>query len=100
MHKREVVSQVHRMGRLAKPKTLKVPPLTEVKALTRSPDTNISLEISLTLRRYWGDIRCEKSLLILPIIQWISPLPLSDTFDDLIALEKFTHKILFQGTKS
>jgi hypothetical protein len=44
------------MGRVAKPETLKAPPLTEVKALTRSPDMNRSPEISLTLRRYQGDI--------------------------------------------
>ena len=56
MHKREVVSQVHHMGRVAKPETLKVMPLTEVKALARSPDMNRSPEISLTLRRYRGDI--------------------------------------------
>ena len=42
MHMRVVVSQVHRMGRVAKPKTLKALSLTKVKALARSPDTNIS----------------------------------------------------------
>jgi hypothetical protein len=42
------------MGRVAKPETLKVPPLMEVKALARSPDTNISPKISLTLGRYRG----------------------------------------------
>jgi hypothetical protein len=56
MHMRAVVSQVHRMGRVAKPETLKAPPLMEVKALTRSPDMNRSPEISLTLGRYRGDI--------------------------------------------
>jgi hypothetical protein len=44
------------MGRVAKPKILKKPPLTEVKALTRSPYMNRSPEISLTLGRYLGDI--------------------------------------------
>ena len=56
MHKRAVVSQVHRMGRVAKLETLKAPPLMEVRALARSPDTNRSPEIYLTLRRYQGDI--------------------------------------------
>jgi hypothetical protein len=44
------------MGRVENPKTLKSPPLMEVKALTRSLDTNRSPEISLTLGRYRGDI--------------------------------------------
>jgi hypothetical protein len=44
------------MGKVENPETLKVSPLMEVKALARSPDTNRSLEISLMLRRYWGDI--------------------------------------------
>jgi hypothetical protein len=44
------------MGRVENPETLKVLPLMEVKALARSPDTNISPEISLTLRRYQGYI--------------------------------------------
>jgi hypothetical protein len=44
------------MGRVAKPETLKVLPLMEVKALAISPDMNRSAEISLTLRRYRGDI--------------------------------------------
>ena len=56
MHMREVVSQIHRMGRVEKPKTLKAPPLTEVRALARFPDMNRSPEISLTLGRYQGDI--------------------------------------------
>jgi len=56
MHKQTVVSQVHRMGRVENPETLKASPLTEVRELARSTDTNISLEISLTLRRYRGDI--------------------------------------------
>jgi hypothetical protein len=44
------------MGRVENPETFKVPPLMEVKALLRSPDTNRSPEISLTLREYRGDI--------------------------------------------
>jgi hypothetical protein len=44
------------MGRVAKIETLKASPLMEVRALARSPDTNRSIEISLTLRRYQGDI--------------------------------------------
>ena len=56
MQKKVVISQVHYMGRVAKPETLKVLPVTEVKAPARSPDTNRSLEIYMTLRRYWGDI--------------------------------------------
>jgi hypothetical protein len=44
------------MGRVAKLETLKASSLTEVKALARSPDMNRSLEISLMLRRYRGDI--------------------------------------------
>ena len=56
MHMREVVSQVHHMGRVAKLETLKVSPLMEVKAIAGYPDTNRSPEISLTLGRYRGDI--------------------------------------------
>ena len=56
MHRRAFVSLDYRMGRVAKPETLKAPPLTEVRALTRSPDTNRSTKISLTLGRYQGDI--------------------------------------------
>jgi hypothetical protein len=56
MQRRAVISQVHHMGRVEKPETLKAPPLTEVRALARSLDTNRSLEISLMLRRYRGDI--------------------------------------------
>jgi hypothetical protein len=56
MHMRTFVSQVHRMGRVARPETLKAPPLTEVRELARSPDMNRSQEISLMLRRYRGDI--------------------------------------------
>jgi hypothetical protein len=56
MHMREFVIQVHRMGRVAKPETLKLMTLTEVKALARSLDMNRSPEISLTLGRYQGDI--------------------------------------------
>jgi hypothetical protein len=54
MHRRAVVSQVHRMGRVENPKTLKALPLMEVRELTRSPDTNRSPEIYLTLGRYRG----------------------------------------------
>jgi hypothetical protein len=43
------------MGRIEKLENLKVP-LTEVRALKGSPDTNRSPEISLTLGRYQGDI--------------------------------------------
>jgi hypothetical protein len=56
MHRRAVVSPDHRMGRVAKPETLKVPPLTKVWALARSPNMNKSIEISLTLGEYSGDI--------------------------------------------
>jgi hypothetical protein len=56
MHKRAVVSQVHHMGKVAKPEILKAPPLMEVKELKISPDTNRSPEISLTLGRYRRDI--------------------------------------------
>ena len=56
MHRRAVVSPNHHMGRVAKPETLKVPPLMEVWALARSPNTNKSTEISLTLGDYPGDI--------------------------------------------
>jgi hypothetical protein len=44
------------MGRVEKPKTLKAPPLTEVWVLERSPNTNKSTEISLTLGEYPGVI--------------------------------------------
>jgi hypothetical protein len=56
MHRRAVVSPDHRMGRVAKPETLKAPPLTEVWVLARSPNTNKSTEISLTLGEYPGVI--------------------------------------------
>jgi hypothetical protein len=56
MHMRSVVSSDHRMDRVAKPETLKEMPLTEVWALARSPNTNKSTEISLTLGEYPGDI--------------------------------------------
>ena len=56
MHRRAVVSLDRRMGRVENPETLKAPPLTEVRALTRSPDTNRSTKISLTQGRYWGYI--------------------------------------------
>ena len=56
MHGRAVVSLDHHMGRVEKPKTLKVPPLREVWALARSPNTNKSIEISMTLGEYPGVI--------------------------------------------
>jgi hypothetical protein len=56
MHKRAVVSLDHHMGRVAKPETLKAPPLIEVWVLARSPNTNKSTEISLTLGEYPGVI--------------------------------------------
>jgi hypothetical protein len=56
MHMRIIVSQVHLMGRVEKPETLKALPLMEIRELERSPYTNRSPEIYLTLRRYWGDI--------------------------------------------
>jgi hypothetical protein len=56
MHMRVVVSPYQHMGRVAKPKTLKAPPLTEVWALARSPNTNKSIEISLMLGEYPGVI--------------------------------------------
>ena len=86
MHKRVVVSLDHRMGRVAKPETLKAPPLKEVWALARSPNTNKSTEICMTLGEYprfipstnfarpHDELRCERSLMILPIIQWASQL--------------------------
>jgi hypothetical protein len=40
------------MGRVAKPETLKVPPLIEVWILARSKNMNKSIEISLTLGEY------------------------------------------------
>ena len=52
MHRREIVSLDHRMGRVAKPETLKVSPLTEVWILERSPNMNKSIEISLMLGEY------------------------------------------------
>jgi hypothetical protein len=54
MHRQVIVSQVHRMGMVSKPETLKASPLTEVKVLARSLDTNRSPEISLMLGRYRG----------------------------------------------
>jgi hypothetical protein len=56
MHKKAVISPDHRMGRVEKPETLKASPLTEVWALARSPNTNKSTEISLTLVEYIGVI--------------------------------------------
>ena len=54
MHEQEVVSLDHRTGRVAKPETLKASPLIEVWVLARSPNTNKSTEISLTLGEYLG----------------------------------------------
>jgi hypothetical protein len=56
MQMREVVSLDHRMGRVANPEKLKAPPLTEVWVLEISPNTNKSIEISLTLGEYLGVI--------------------------------------------
>ena len=56
MHMRAVISLDHRMGRVEKPKTLKAPPPIEVWVLERSPNTNKSTEISLTLGEYPGVI--------------------------------------------
>ena len=56
MHQQAVVSLDHHMGRVAKPETLKEPPLTEVWVLARSPNTNKSTEISLMLGEYPGVI--------------------------------------------
>jgi hypothetical protein len=44
------------MGKVAKPKTLKLPFLTEVWILARSPNTNKSTEISHMLGEYLGVI--------------------------------------------
>jgi hypothetical protein len=52
MHKRVVISQVHRMGRVENIEILKVLPLMEVKALGRSTDMNRSPEKSLMLGSY------------------------------------------------
>jgi hypothetical protein len=40
------------MGRVENPEASKAPPLTEVKALVKPPDTNRTPEISLMLGRY------------------------------------------------
>jgi hypothetical protein len=48
------------MGRVEKPETLKALPLTEVWVLARSPNTNKSIEISLTLGEYPGVIPSTK----------------------------------------
>ena len=52
MHRREFISPDHCMGRVEKPKTFKALALIEVWALARSPNMNISTEISLTLGEY------------------------------------------------
>jgi hypothetical protein len=56
MHRRAVISLDHRMGRVENLETLKALPLIEVWALARSPNTNKSTEISLTLGKYPGVI--------------------------------------------
>jgi hypothetical protein len=56
MHRQAVISPDHHMDRVENPKTLKVSPLMEVWALARSPNTNKSTEISLTLGEYPGVI--------------------------------------------
>jgi hypothetical protein len=56
MHMGAVGSQVHRIGRVENPETLKALPLMEVRALAISLDMNRSPEISLMLRRYQEDI--------------------------------------------
>ena len=56
MHRRAFVSLDHHMARVAKPETLKSPPLIEVWVLARSPNTNKSTKISLTLGEYPGVI--------------------------------------------
>jgi hypothetical protein len=56
MHKKTVVSLDHYMGRVEKPETLKVLPLTDVWILARFPNTNKSTEISLMLGEYPGVI--------------------------------------------
>ena len=56
MHRQAIVSLDHHMGRVARPKTLKAPPLIEVWVLAISPNTNKSTEISLTLGKYPGVI--------------------------------------------
>jgi hypothetical protein len=52
MHRRAVIIMDYRMGRVAKPKTLKALPLTEVWVLESSPNTNKPTEISLMLGEY------------------------------------------------
>jgi hypothetical protein len=100
------------MGRVEKPKILEALPLIEVKVLVRSPYMNISPEISLVLRRYGGispqPTSC-KFVLKSNVRRASSHHQLYNGFDhslsqkhmlNLIALEKFNHKILFQGSKS
>ena len=60
MHRRIVISLDYYMGRVAKPETLKVPPIIEVWILARSPNTNKSIEISLSLGEYSGVIPSTK----------------------------------------
>ena len=56
MHRLTVVSMDYRMGRVAKPETLKVSRLTEVWILARSLNTNKFTKIYLTLGEYPGVI--------------------------------------------
>ena len=56
MHRRAVISPNHCIGRVAKPETLKAPPLTKVWVLARFPNMNKSTKISLTLGEYLGVI--------------------------------------------
>jgi hypothetical protein len=56
MHRQIVIGPDYHMGRVAKPKTLKVMPLTEVWALAISPNMNKSTKISMTLGEYPGVI--------------------------------------------
>ena len=56
MHKPIVISHIHHMGKVVKPKTLKVLPLRKVWILVRSPNMNKSTKISLTLGEYPGVI--------------------------------------------
>ena len=52
MIRKTVAIPFHHMGMVTKIEILKAPPLTEVKELARPPDTNRTLEISLTLGSY------------------------------------------------
>jgi hypothetical protein len=56
MYKKTFVSLDYHMGRVEKPKTLKVLPLTEVWILARSPNMNKYTKIYLMLGEYPGVI--------------------------------------------